>query len=321
MIADLSIIIVNWNGGLFLRRCIESIVNNNIGVSYDIIVVDNASSDESPDWLSSDEARDLLGAVPLRLMRNRENVGFGRANNQAFQLSKAPFLFLVNPDTEVLPNAIDKLSSTLQSDHKIGACGPRLLNQDGSLQPSVWHNPPSAWRTLLWGLKLYRLIPPRLRGEILLHTFWEHDRQRDVKSLSGAAIMLKRKLIDSIGGFDERFYMYGEDVEFCFRTITAGWRIVFEPEAEVIHYGGKSASQKWECAAKSAKEFEGFAQFQLLCLPLPRVLRLAVAECLIYGLLWICRKVRGQPTAEVKAALQVRLQHARRVFHKIRISI
>ena len=103
----------------------------------------------------------------------------------------------------------------LNSDERIGACGPRLLNTDGSLQHSVWRNPPTAWEIIVNGVGLWRLIPRSLRGSLLLGGHWDHATRRSVPMLFGAAILARRKMIDEVGGLDERFHMYGEDYEWC----------------------------------------------------------------------------------------------------------
>src|ERR1051325_9657322 len=204
---DLSIIIINWNGGRLLTRCVETIVSSAPKVSYEILVIDNASSDDSVDEL---RARDLVAPIiasdQLRIIFNSENRGFGAANNQAFALTDSPFVFLLNLDTEVPAGTIDTLIDKLKSDRTIGACGPRILNPDGSLQTSAFFSPPRVWHTVLSQLWLYRLLPRRIRGELLLGGHWQHDRERTVPMLGGAAIMARREMIEEVGGFDESFH-------------------------------------------------------------------------------------------------------------------
>ena len=149
---ELSIVVVNWNGGALLGRCVESIAARPPSVAFEVIVVDNASSDDSVARMRGGEgARALAGAGRLRVVENAENLGFGRANNQAFGLTRAPLVFLLNPDTEVTEGAVDTLIGTLRADARVAATGPKLLNADGSLQVSVWRNPPAAWEMLLTG--------------------------------------------------------------------------------------------------------------------------------------------------------------------------
>ena len=164
MAYDLSIIIVNWNGGRLLTRCIETVVSSNPNVTYEIVIVDNASTDDSLDQLrASDVIAPLFDREQIRMIRNTENRGFGAANNQAFAVVNSPYVFLLNLDTEVPPGTIDTLLEKLKSDPRIGACGPKMLNTDGSLQVSVYFNPPRVWHTVLSQLWLYRLLPQRFR--------------------------------------------------------------------------------------------------------------------------------------------------------------
>ncbi|HSK65167.1 MAG TPA: glycosyltransferase, partial [Pyrinomonadaceae bacterium] len=178
MNTELSIIIVNWNGGELLTRCVETIVTSQPRVTYEVVIIDNASTDDSLAELQKSEAGVRLSSnKQLRIFNNSENKGFGAANNQAFDLTDSPFVFLLNLDTEVHPGTIDTLLRTIRSDAKIGACGPKILNPDGSLQISAYVNPPRVWHTVLSQLKLYYLLPPRIRGELLLGRHWNHDRQ------------------------------------------------------------------------------------------------------------------------------------------------
>ncbi len=261
MAVELAIVIVNWNGGELLRRCVESVLESPPDMPYEMIVVDNASTDESIDWLRS------CGLENLRLLENKENAGFGRANNQAFAASDAPLLFLLNSDAEVRPGAIDTLIATLTADARTGACGPRLINPDGSLQPSVWRNPMNPLEMLAVGFRLYLLLPRRLRGEWLLGFHWDHSHRRSANMLSGAAILARREMIDDVGGFDERFHMYGEDTEWCLRIVRGGWWLVFEPRAVVMHHGGQSSAKRWSYLEKRNVEYKAFFRYQRLCLP------------------------------------------------------
>jgi GT2 family glycosyltransferase len=253
----LAIVIVNWNGGDFLRRCLESVARFPPSLDYEVVVIDNASTDGSREWLQAQGER-------VRLIANVENAGFGRANNQAFAATEAPLLFLLNSDAEVYEGAIDRLIATINEDERIGAVGPRLVNTDGTLQPSVWRNPLTPFEMIATSLKLYRLIPRRLRGELLLGFHWDHGQRRHASMLSGAALLVRRKMIDAVGGFDERFHMYGEDVEWSMRIVRGGWWMVFEPEATVLHHQGKSTAMRWNSLEKRQKEYEGFFRFQRL---------------------------------------------------------
>lgn len=313
MAVELSIVIINWNGGTLLRRCVESIAQSPPSVSYEIIVVDNSSTDDSLNWLRSDEAkRALPGAI--RLFENSENLGFSKANNQAIAHSDAPLLFLLNNDTEVKPGAIDLLVATLRSEERIGACGPRLIYPDGSLQVSAWRNPPTAWETLISGLRLYLLIPRPIRGELLLGRHWDHSRRRRVGRLSAAALLIRRQVIDEVGGFDERFHMYAEDDELCLRVVRARWWLVFEPDAVVMHRGGGGALTRWSSLERRLRVIDEGLRFQRYSLSRVQVVSNLLANAFVLLLARIWRRLRGGPVIETKMKFELYMKHLKQVL-------
>jgi N-acetylglucosaminyl-diphospho-decaprenol L-rhamnosyltransferase len=299
MAADLSIIIVNWNGGELLRSCLRSIAQAPPSVAYDIVVVDNASADDSVAWLHSAEVAALLPGIALHVIENAENAGFSKANNQAIAYSQAPILFLLNPDTEVTTGAIDTLIACLNSNDRIGACGPRLLNTDGSLQHSVWRNPPTAWEIIVSGVGLWRLIPRHLRGNLLLGGHWDHATRRAVPMLFGAAVLARRAMIDQVGGLDERFHMYGEDDEWCLRITRAGWLLMFEPEAAVVHHGGQFSGLRWDSGEKLRVKLNSSFDFQRRCLSRRQVVANLLAGCSVMTVQRLWRKLCRQPSQDV----------------------
>ena len=311
---ELSFIIVNWNGGELLRSCLRCLVEHAPSVPHEIILVDNASSDASVSWLRSDEARGIIGATPLNIIENQENLGFAKANNQGFSVSKAPFVFLLNSDADLTRGAADALLATIKTDDRIGAVGPRLLNADGTLQHSVWRNPPTAWEILLNGTGAWRLIPQRLRGRLLLGGHWDHNQKRDVPMLFGAAILARKEMIDAVGGFDERFHMYSEDIEWSLRILRGGWRLVFEPAALVVHHGGQSAMQRWTSSEKRRVQLETFFQFQQRSLPRHQVIanQLAMYFVALGQRTW--RFLRRRPTDDIEMLLTTHGEHLRRAI-------
>jgi hypothetical protein len=316
MAAELTVVIVNWNGGELLRRCIRSLAEAPPSVTYEIVVVDNASEDDSVTWLRSDEVGALLGGAALRVIENAENVGFGTANNQAIAGSHAPLLFLLNPDTEVSPGAIDTLTTTLQSDARIGACGPRLLYADGSLQPSVWCNPPTPWEMVISGAGLWRLIPRRIRGEWLLGRHWDHARRRVVPMLFAAAVVVKRSVFEAVGGFDERLYMYAEDNEWCLRVTRAGWQLMFEPAAAVVHHGSHFSLRRWGSREKLRVQLESSLRFQRFSLSRRHRVANLAAGCFVMALQRWGRRLRRKPTDDVALCLEMYLADLKRTLRE-----
>jgi GT2 family glycosyltransferase len=310
---DLSIIIVNWNGGGLLRRCIETIVSSEPRVTYEIVIVDNASQDDSLAQLDQSEvAARLKSRQQLQVVKNSDNRGFGAANNQAFDLTDSPFVFLLNLDTEVHPGTIDHLMRTMHADPTIGACGPKILNPDGSLQVSAYFNPPCVWHTVLSQLKLYHLLPHRIRGELLLGPHWDHGRQRSVPMLSGAAILARRQMINEVGGFDERFHMYAEDNEWCWRITKAKWKLVFVPDAILLHHGGQSSIKRWSSDEKLRVKLEAGFYFEHRVLPRWRLAANQLTNYLVVSAQIASRQVRGIHMPELYLIRDLHREHLKR---------
>jgi GT2 family glycosyltransferase len=233
----LSIIIVNWNTRDITRNCLRSVGEHLSGMAYEVIVVDNASSDGSVEMIGAE-------FPDVRLIANDANLGFGRANNQAMRVARGEFFFLLNSDTVIFDEAIQRLVNFIATDAAIGIAGGKLLFEDRTLQSSCSRFP-SIRTALLEDLMLYKFLPRRLQGELLLGGYWPHDRARDVDAVWGAAMLVRREVFAQTGGFDERIFMYGEDLEWCMRVRDCGWRIAFTPAAAIVHLNHKSAEKKY----------------------------------------------------------------------------
>jgi GT2 family glycosyltransferase len=312
---ELSIIIVNWNGGSLLRRCVESIVNSAPATSYEVVVIDNASEDDSLAQLQSSESvARLISRQQLRIFNNSDNRGYGAANNQGFGLTESPFVFLLNPDTEVHPDCIDTLMRTMALDRRIGVSGPKIMNPDGSLQISAFFNPPRVWHTVLSQLKLYHLLPRGIRGELLLGRHWDHDRRRSVPMLSGAAMLARREMIDEVGGFDERFHMYSEDTEWCWRITNSGWQLVFVPDAVVLHHSGQSSKKRWSSQERLRVRLEAGFNFEHRVLPRWRVAANQLTNYLVVSAQIAGRQVLGIHEPELYLVRDIHREHLKRSF-------
>jgi GT2 family glycosyltransferase len=315
MQCDLSIVIVNWNGGRLLTRCIETIVSSAPQATYEIVIVDNASTDDSLAQLrASDVAAPMIEREQIRFILNEDNRGFGAANNQAFAVVESPYVFLLNSDTEVPPGTIDTLIDKVKSDPKIGACGPKMLNTDGSLQVSAYFNPPRAWHTLLSQLWLYRLLPRRLRGELLLGGHWDHDRERSVPMLGGAAIMARREMIEQVGGFNERFHMYAEDNEWCWRITKSNWRLMFVPDALLLHHGAQSSGKRWSHADQIRVRLGAGFNFEQQVLPRWRLAANQLANYLVVTVQITGRKLLGIQHPELQVIREMHREHLKRAL-------
>lgn len=226
---NLVIVIVSYNVCDLLRECLRRLDGQRI------IVVDNASADGSAAMVHAE-------FPTVQLIANSENRGFAAACNQAIRASAEELILVLNPDTRVESAALTTLLDLMQREPQIGACGPRLVNPDGTLQPSCRRFPTLA-RLIVDELGLSKLFPrSRFFGDYRM-TWWPHDQCREVDQLAGAALLLRRAALDDVGLFDERFFMYYEEVDLCLRLRQRGWKVVFVPEAIVPHHGGASASQ------------------------------------------------------------------------------
>ena len=225
---DLSIIIISWNTRDLLLQCLESIYSAGAGIAFETLVVDNASTDGSPEAVRQ-------AFPPVKIIENIQNVGFGRANNQGFASTTGRFVLLLNSDTRVCPGAIQTLLDDLNSRPAAGANGPRLLNWDLTLQSSCYPFP-----TL--GRELWRLFHlDRIKPwGVYCQERWNLRQPREVDAIKGACILFRREALEQAGGFDPDFFMYTEEIDLCYRVKAAGWHLWWVPQSEVIHYGGQS---------------------------------------------------------------------------------
>jgi GT2 family glycosyltransferase len=229
---DLSIVIVNWNVRELLRACLRSLDPN---LHAEVIVVDNASSDGSVEM--------VRGEFPtVRLIANGRNLGYGAAINQAVSQCTGDYLLILNPDTEVRPGAVHRLVEFIYERPRAACVGPHLVNPDGSTQSSR-RSFPGLWTAFVESTILQRWFG----GLGALRRFYRSAQPDDVPQqvdwLVGACLLLRRAALDEVGGFDERFFMYSEEMDLCYRLRQAGYEIWFVPRAEVMHHEAASSSQ------------------------------------------------------------------------------
>ena len=235
---DLSVVIVNWNVRELLRRCLRSVLASQrfSGLAAEVIVVDNASSDGSVEMVRAEFPQ-------VRLMANEENLGFTRANNQGIAASRGRYVLLLNPDTEVIGDALGAMVDYMDVHPDVGALGPMLLNPDGSVQSSRRRFPTLATALLESTVFQWELS----RDNRVLRRYYVLDRPDDevqeVDWVTGACILMRREAIEEVGPLDEGFFMYSEELDWCRRARERGWKVVYLPTARVIHYGGKSSEQ------------------------------------------------------------------------------
>ncbi len=232
---DVSVCIVSWNVWEDLHTCLVSLFGGGNQASFEVIVVDNNSSDGTP--------AQLVAKFPqVRLIVNPDNRGFAAACNQAIAVSRGRYCFLLNPDTIVPPNGLDELVRFADDYPKAGVIGPRLVYPDGSLQYSC-RRFPTVSAAIFRGTFLEPLIPGAKSVRYYLMSDWDHSEARQVDWVSGAAMLIRRELLEDIGLLDEGFFWGSEDVDFCLRAHQAGWEVVYTPNPEIIHAVGHSAQQ------------------------------------------------------------------------------
>ena len=232
-----SVVVVNYNAGQYLLRCLASLLEQEQGVSLEVLVVDNASRDGS-----AEEAESRFPQV--RLLRRRRNDGFAVACNAGIAEARGGFVLILNPDTEVSTGALAPMVAYLRQHPEVGVLAPKILNPDGSIQPSCRRFP--SYLTALFNRRslLTRLLPRNRLSAGYLMTEWDHESLRQVDWASGACMLIPRGLFEAVGPFDEGFFLYVEDVDLCRRVHQAGYSVVYFPEAALVHHIGKSTEAR-----------------------------------------------------------------------------
>ncbi|MCB8921855.1 MAG: glycosyltransferase family 2 protein [Ardenticatenaceae bacterium] len=231
---DLSIIIVNWNVRELLRACLQSIERGRGALDVEVIVVDSASSDDSVAMLQTD--------FPwVRLIACEENVGFPKGNNLGLAAANGRYLYLLNPDTEIVGDALSVMVGYMVQHPDVGVVGAQLLYADGRIQSSRRRFP-----TVMTGLFESTWLQPLAPRKLLRDYYAEDlpdDQTADVDWVMGASMLARREVVEQVGGMDEAYFMYSEELDWCRRIKDAGWRVVYLPQAQVIHHEGKSSEQ------------------------------------------------------------------------------
>lgn len=249
----LSIIIPSYNTKKMLKECIRSIYRQTTALQYEAIVIDNAS-----DYNIKKQIHDLrqrFRRMNLRLLVNKKNLGFAKACNQGIKQAKGELVLFLNSDTVVIDKSLQKAVNILDSDKKISILGCQLRNPDTSIQPSAGFFP--KLRQIIFMMLflddlplIKKIIKPFHQNNRL---FYEHTHEVDW--VTGAFLLCRREVFKKIGGFDEDFFMYAEEVDFCFRAKKAGFRVFYTPQASILHY--KEASPRPVSRKAILAEFRG----------------------------------------------------------------
>lgn len=233
---ELSIIIVNYNVKEFLLNLLDSLKKALIGISSEIIVVDNASDDGSVEAIKEKYPE-------VKLIINEKNIGFGAANNLALKEAKGKFILLINPDTIVREDTIKVMLKFFEEHSDCGIAGCKVLNPDGTLQLACRRGFPGPWTSFTKVMGLSKLFPKsRLFAKYNL-TYLDENQTYEVDAISGAFMMMRREVYEKIGGFDPQFFMYGEDLDLCYRAQKANFKVYYVHSTEIIHYKGESTKR------------------------------------------------------------------------------
>lgn len=232
---DLSIIIVSWNVKDLLRKCLESIYRETKNLKFEVFVVDNHSKDNTAEMVKQEFPK-------VNLIANQENVGFASACNQAIQEAKGDFVLLLNPDTEIIENALEKMVSFMKNHPKAGIAGCQVLNPDKTIQLSVRNFPTFSAMSLLM-LKLHHLFQNLTALRKYLAKDFDSTKTQEVDQVMGAFFLIKYEVLKKIGLLDKNFYIWFEEVDYCKRVKNQGWKIYYTPEAKIIHYFAQSFQQ------------------------------------------------------------------------------
>ena len=234
--SDLTIIIVSWNVRELLATCLRSIEEvHDKQLSVEVIVVDASSEDDTLDMLAGD-------FPSVQAIATSENVGFSRGNNIGIAAAQGKYVLLLNPDTEVIGDALGRMVAFMDANEKVGVVGPQLLDSDRVTVQSSRRRFPTLALAFFESTWLQRLA-----SRSMLKRYYVLDLPDDetahVDWVVGAALMTRRAVLDEVGGLDEGYFMYSEEMDWCHRVKDAGWQVVYLPEAQVMHHGGKSSEQ------------------------------------------------------------------------------
>jgi GT2 family glycosyltransferase len=232
---DLSVCVVTYCAKDLLRDCLRSLCENT-ALDYEVIVVDNGSKDGVDQMLH----QEFPG---VKFLANKTNLGYTFPMNQALRQAKGRCLLQLNPDTLILPQALEKLVGFLDTHPQVGICGPKVFNRDRSLQKPCRRGESTPWAVLTYFFGFSARFPKsKLFGQYLMN-YMDEDQTHLVAGVSGSCMLIRRAVIDQIGYLDERFFAYQEDADFCLRARQSGWQVYYVPAAQIVHFGGYGGSR------------------------------------------------------------------------------
>lgn len=237
MYMKLSVILVNWKTKDITRDALVSIFKETQSIDFEVIVVDNNSQDGSVEMIQAEFPQVVL-------IENADNKGFGKANNQGLKIAQGDYIMFLNTDVVVLDGALNKLVDYLDTHSDVMMVGPRLLNKDMTFQHACRRNLPNPASSFFHLFGLVKIF----KNSKFVNDYKQYATSPEVtgpsQAFSGAAILFRKQVYQEIGGFDELFFMYGEDLDFCKRVFDKGWKSIYISEAKIIHFGGQSSGKR-----------------------------------------------------------------------------
>jgi len=239
---DVTVVVVNWNSGSYLKETLQSLEKTNTDFDYKVVIIDNNSNKDDASIEFIDDIitkKENYTAIMLD-----KNLGFGSANNLGIKITNSKYIMLLNPDVVVRNNIIKILSNYLDNHAEIGMIGPKVLNEDNSFQVSCMRGEPNPKDVLysLCGLSTIFKKNEKFNKFSLFHL--DKNQPQRVAGLSGCCMMIRKELIEKIGAFDEQFFLYQEETDWCWRAYKTGWELAYFPEAEIMHYKGVTTKKK-----------------------------------------------------------------------------
>lgn len=234
---DLSVIVVSYNTKDLLEQTIESVVKTTSNINYEIIVSDNDSTDGSPEMVKAKFPK-------VRLIENKANWGFSKGNNIAIKKAKGRYILLLNSDTVVKKDCLEKSLRYMDGHKDVGVLGCKVVLPSGELDHACKRGFPTPEASLYYMLGFHKFFPRNPKYGAYLASHIRDDQVAEVDALMGAFMMLPREVIGQVGMLDENFFMYGEDLDWCYRIKAAGYKVIYYPKAEIIHYKGSSSKKK-----------------------------------------------------------------------------
>lgn len=260
---DLSIIIISYNTREFLKKCVESIRESfEKKISYEIIIVDNNSDDGTIDEIKNRDPE-------LKIIQNKQNLGFSKANNIGIKNSKGKYILFLNPDTVIHPGTLEKMIEFMDSDKKAGAATCLIKLPSGKLDDASHRGFPTPWNAFSYFSGLAKIFP-RSKFFSGYSLGWMNLKQaHEIDACAGAFMIVRREAGDQINWWDEDYFWYGEDLDFCFRLKEKGWKIYFVPDSSILHYKGvsggiKKDSENISTASEETKKMAQRARFDAM---------------------------------------------------------